>query len=102
MIDVNVNENQQPNIQQNTCLVSFLHIRTKYLDLQACKKLAHRRVKAFDDYMCTSVNVKKCISYIVNKNYTICYTVKYIKVQYLYFLPCYVHSMYLLVKVLTC
>ena len=38
-------------------------------------------VKAFDDYMCTSVNVKKCISYIVNQNYKICYTVQYIKVQ---------------------
>jgi len=36
------------------CLVSFLHIRTKYLDLQAFKKLAHGGVKAFDDYMCTS------------------------------------------------
>jgi len=50
------------------CLVSFLHIHTNYLDLQACKKLAHGEVKAFDDYMCTSVYVKKCISYIVNEN----------------------------------
>jgi len=33
------------------CLVSFLHIHDKYLDLQACKKLAHRGVKALDDYM---------------------------------------------------
>jgi len=49
-------------------LVSFLHIHTKYLDLQACKKLAHGGVKAFDDYMCTSVNMKKCIRYIVNEN----------------------------------
>ena len=60
-------------------------------------------VKAFGDYMCTSKNVKHCISYIVNENYKICYTVQYIKVKYkIYtFLPCYVHSMYLLVKV-TC
>jgi len=83
------------------CLVSFLHIHTKYLDLHACKKLAHRRVKAFDDYMCTSVSVKKCISQIVNENYKICYTVQSIKVQDLYILPCYVHCMYLLLKV-TC
>jgi len=55
-----------------------------YLDLQACKKLAHGGVKVFDDYMCTSVNVKKCISYIVNENYKICYTVQYIKVQDLF------------------
>jgi len=60
-------------------------IHTKYLDLQARKKRAHSGVKAFDDYMCTSVNVKKCIlSYIVNENYKICYTVQYIKVQDLY------------------
>jgi len=52
-----VNENQQPNMQQ----VSFLHIHTKYLDLQACQELAHGGVKAFYDYMCASVNVKKCI-----------------------------------------
>ena len=83
------------------CLVSFLHIHTKYLHLQACKKLAHGGVKAFGDYMCTSVNVKKCISYIGNENYKICYTVQYIKVQVLYILPCYGHAMYLLVKV-TC
>ena len=43
------------------CLVSFLHKHTKYLELQACKKLAHGGVKAFDDYICTSVNVKKWI-----------------------------------------
>jgi len=43
------------------CFVSFLHIHTIYLDLQACKKLAYGGVKAFDDYMCTSVIVKKCI-----------------------------------------
>ena len=54
MIDVNVNENQQLK----------MHIHNKHLHLQACKKLAHRGVKAFDDYMCTSVNVKKCISYV--------------------------------------
>jgi len=60
---------------------------------QACKKVAHGGVKAFDDYMCTSVNVKKCISYIVIEDYKICYTVHYIKVQDLYILPCYVHSM---------
>ena len=61
MINVNVNKNQQPNMQQNTYVfkVSFLHIHTKYLDLQACQKLAHGGVNAFDDYMCTSVNVKK-------------------------------------------
>ena len=35
------------------CLVNFLHIHTKYLELQACKKLAHGGVRAFDDYMCT-------------------------------------------------
>jgi len=29
----------------------LLHIDTKYLDLQACKKLAHGGIKAFDDYM---------------------------------------------------
>jgi len=46
--------------------LSTLH--TKYLDLQACKKLAHCGVKAFEDYMCTNVNVKKCISYIVSEN----------------------------------
>ena len=40
--------------------------------------------KAFDDYMCTSVNVKKCISYIVNENNKICYTVQPIKVQDVY------------------
>jgi len=61
-IDVNVNENHQPNMQKKyICLVSFLHIHTKYLDLQACKKLAHGGVKTFDDYMCISVNVKICI-----------------------------------------
>jgi len=65
-------------------LISFLHIHTKYLDLQACKKLAHGGVKAFDDYMCTSVNVKKWISYIVNENNKLCYTVQHIKVQDLY------------------
>ena len=65
----------------------------------AYKKLAHGGIKAFDVYMCTSVNVKKCINHIVNENYKICYTVHYIKVQDLYILPCYVHSMYLLVKV---
>ena len=32
------------------CLVSFIHLHTKYLDLQACKKLAHGGV----DYMSTS------------------------------------------------
>ena len=65
-------------------LVSFLHIHTKYLDLQACKKLAHGGVKAFDDhvYMCTSANVKNCIAiYIVKENVKICYTVQHIKVQ---------------------
>jgi len=41
-------------------------------------------VMAFDDYMCTNVSVKKCISYIVNENYKIRYTVQYIKVQDLY------------------
>jgi len=61
------------------CLVSFLHIHTNYLDLQACKKLAHGGVKAFDDYMCNNVNMKKSISYIVNENNKICYTVQYIK-----------------------
>jgi len=66
------------------CLVSFLHIHSKYLDLQTCKKLAHGGVKAFDDYMCTSVNVKKCISYIVNENNKIRYTVQHKKVQDLY------------------
>jgi len=55
-------KNQQPNMQQNTYVVSFLHIHTNYLDLQAYKKLAHGGVKAFDDYMCTSVNVKKWIT----------------------------------------
>ena len=80
MIDVNVNENQQPNMQTKyICLVSFLHIHTKYLELQACKKVAHGGVKAFDDYMCTSVNVKKWISYIVNENNKICYTVQHIQ-----------------------
>jgi len=44
------------------CLVNFPHIHTKYLDLQACKKLAHGGVKVFDDYMCTSVNVNKNIA----------------------------------------
>jgi len=29
---------------------------------QACKKLAHGWVKAFDYYMCASVNVKKRIA----------------------------------------
>ena len=61
----------EPRTQHATkyiCLVSFLHIHTKYVDLQACKKLAHCGVKAFEDYMCTSVNVKKIISYIVNEN----------------------------------
>ena len=76
------------------CLVSFLHIHTNYLDLQACKKLAHSGLKAFDDYMCTSVNVKKCISYIVNENDKICYSVQYIKVQDLYILV--YHAMYIL------
>ena len=37
------------------CLVSFLHIHTKYLELQACKKLAHGGVKAFDGYTCVPV-----------------------------------------------
>jgi len=77
----------KPTIKYSTkyCVfVSFLHIHTKYLDLQACKKLAHSGVKAFDNYMCTSVNVKKCTSYIVNENYKICYTVQYIQVQDLY------------------
>jgi len=63
------------------CLVCFLHIHTKYLELQACKKLAHGGVKAFDDYMCKSVNVKKWISYIMNENNKICYTVQQFKVQ---------------------
>ena len=62
-------------------LISIVHIHTKYLDLQACKKLAHGGVKAFDDYMCTSVNVKKWMSYILNENNKICYTVQHIKVQ---------------------
>jgi len=61
-----------------------LHIQAKYLDLQACKKLAHGGVKVFDDYMRTSVYVKKCISYIVNENNKICYTVQDIKVQDVY------------------
>ena len=47
-------------------LVCFLHIHTKYLDLQACKKLAHGGVEAFHDNMCTNVNVKRCTRYIVN------------------------------------
>jgi len=46
---------------KNKCLVSFLHIHIKYLDLQARKKRTHSGVKAFDDYICTSVNVTKCI-----------------------------------------
>ena len=50
----------------------ILHMHTKYLDL------AHSGVKAFDDYMCTSVNVKKCIRYVVNENYKIYYTVQHI------------------------
>ena len=62
------NNNEICNKIHKLCLLSFLHIHTKYLDLQACKKLAHGGVKAFDDYLCTSVNVKKCISYIVNEN----------------------------------
>ena len=69
------------------CLVSFLHIHTKYLDLQLTSMQEAStwwEIKAFDDYMCTSVNVKKCISYIVNENYKIGYTVQYIKVQDLY------------------
>ena len=45
---------------------------------------SHGGVKAFDDYMCTSVNVKKCIAYIVIENDKICYSVQYIKVQDLY------------------
>jgi len=65
-------------------LVSFLHIHTNYLDLQAWKKLALGGVKAFNDYMCTSVNVKKWISYKVNETNKICYTVQHIKVQDLY------------------
>jgi len=60
------------------------YTRQKHLDLQACKKLAHGGVKAFDDYMCTSVNMKKCISYKVNENNKICYTVQHIKVQDVY------------------
>ena len=48
------------------------------------QKLAHGRVKAFDDYMCTSVNVKKCVSYIANGNNKICFTVQHIKVQDVY------------------
>jgi len=59
-------------------------MHSKYLDLQACKKLAHGGVKTFDDYMCTSVNVKKWISYIVNEDNKICYTVQHTKVQDLY------------------
>ena len=41
---------------------NFLHIHTNYLDIQARKKRAHSGVKAFDDYMGTSVNEKKCIA----------------------------------------
>ena len=65
-----------------------------------CKKLAHSRVKAFDDYMCTSVNVKKCISYIVNENDKICYTVHYIKVQDLYILTM-IYTFYGVITVFT-
>ena len=86
------------------CLVSFLHIHTKYLDLQACKKLAHRGVKAFDDYyQCErEKNAFYKLWFIVNENNKICYTLQHITVQDVYiFTICYVHSMYLLVKV-TC
>ena len=80
-----MNENQQPNIQQTHIFSKLSTYTHQILDLQACKKVAHGGVKAFDDYMCTSVNVKKCIlSYIVNENYQICYSVQYIKVQDLY------------------
>jgi len=86
-----VNENQTTkHATKNICLVSFLHIHTKYLDQQACQELSHGGVKTFNDYMCTSKNVKKCISYmyIVNENNKICYTVQHIKVQVLYILLC--------------
>jgi len=70
------------------CLVNFLHIHTEPLDLQACKKLAHGAVNAFDDYMCTSVNVKKYIAkIIVNENNKICYTVQHIKYNKIYIVP---------------
>jgi len=62
----------------------FNKIHMFSFDQQACKKLAHGGVKAFDDYMCTSVNMKKCKSYIVNENNKICHTVQYLKVQDLY------------------
>jgi len=64
------------------CLVSFLHIHTKYVKLQACKKLAHGGVKAFDDYMCTKCEREE--SFIVNENNKICYTAQHIKVQDFY------------------
>jgi len=81
------------NATKYICLVSFLHIHNKHLHLQACKKLAHRGVKTFDDYMCTSDNVTKCISYMGNETYIICYTVQYIKsTRFIHFY----HAMYIL------
>ena len=84
-VHVYCNNSQKNN---NSLFKTFI-LQKKWLPL------AHGRVKAFDDYMCTNVNVKKCISYIVNENFKICYTVQFIKVQDLYILPCYVHSMYI-------
>jgi len=50
-------------------------------------------------YQCEREEMNKL--YIVNENNKICYTVQYIKVQYLYILLCYMyaHYMYLLVNV---
>ena len=71
-------------------LIPFFYILL-YLDLQACKKLAHSEVKAFDDYMCTSVNMKKCISYIiVNEKKLHCTTYKSTRFIHLY------HALYIL------
>jgi len=47
------------------CLVSFLHIHTKYLDLQACKKLAHRRLRRLmtvHGYQCERKEIQRLYS----------------------------------------
>jgi len=83
-IEVNVNENQQPNIQQKHMFSKLSTYTHKLFRSTSMQEAYTSWVKAFDDYMCTSVNVKKCISYIVNENNKICYTVQYIKVHFLY------------------
>ena len=89
-------------MKTNNQICNKKHVFSKLsTDTHQILKLAHAGVKAFDDYLCTSVNVKKCIliSYIANENDKICYTVQYIKVQDLYIFT--MHSIYLLVNV-TC